>query len=269
MALGIGSFNLDSAISGALGRAGGNAFQRTAGNAAFSINNFNGIAADLQNGLSNPTRYLDRYMQSIANVVGINPFSEDLGVGRVTDRGDPVMNYLWNARIVGGSSLLGVDMHQYIDQIQTPSIRFNTKPVFREGKMKHYATSYSADDLNIHMYTAIDGTTFNYAADWLSKVKTFNGYFTPPIEYKRTVLLDVFDQQNRTVMQFAFEGCWPTSWESYTFDSGQGQVMMTQLTLSVDNMTFDKTEEITAASITSEAMQIDKEEVGYAGTSLP
>lgn len=250
MAFGIPDINVDQVVSNKLGSLGLNRVNSTLRNVGVQANRFNSLFDQIRDGLSNPTKYLDSYVQSLASAVGISPFARDLGPAAIT-RVDPVMNYLWSARIVGGSSPSN-PMHKYIDQIQTPALSFDTQSVYRRGKKQHYAGAFSADNLTIHLYSGIDGTSFDYAALWVRSVMGYQGYFSPPSQYKRDVLLDILDPNNRVVIQFAFRGCWPTNWNGYTFDSGAGQVVMTELTLSVDNLSFDLDELPTISSLTQD-----------------
>lgn len=237
MTLSIPNVNVDQVISNKLGSLGLDRLNQNLRNIGAQANNFNSLFDQIRDGLRNPTKYLDSYLQSLASAVGVSPFAQDLGPAAIT-RVDPVMNYLWSARIVGGTSPSD-PMHRYIDQIQTPSLTYDVQSVYRRGKKQHYAGPFTADNLTIHLYSGIDGRSFDYAALWMRSVMGYQGYFNPPSMYKRDVLLDIFDPNNRVVIQFAFRGCWPTSWSSYTFDSGAGQVVMTELALSVDNLSFD------------------------------
>lgn len=270
MALGLSSFDLDSRIAGAIGRAGGYAFQRNVNNATARINSINGLISSVEAGLANPTKYLEPYLQSIGSLLGRSSYANMLPSSSIA-RVDPVVNYMWTARIQGGSSSVFNPMTDVIDSIQTPSITYNVKPVFRNGKFHQYPSEFACDNLNLSMYTSIDGKAISYVQDWVRRVKNFHGHWGMPRDYKRDVILDIFDPQSRVVAQFVYTGCTPVSWNSYTFDSDAAQVVMTTLELSVDDIRFDL-DELTASSITG-ANFSDPSETGsgpdVAQVSLP
>lgn len=189
----------------------------------------------LKNGLSNPIGTLDQ-LQGLANKYFGGPGGggrERSQMDEMLDRKDPMTSIDWVALVVsGGPSIGGIRL----DSIQTPSISIDTREVFRTGKQQHYAGNMSVGSINISLYSDISGRAMKFASSWVNSVyDSKTGNYRLPKDYKKTIILTLFDPTFKEVCVFRFFGCWPTSWASYSFGTGSAELIPTTMELSVDS----------------------------------
>ncbi len=172
--------------------------------------------------------------KSFEDLIAMGP--EDLSgiLDSVQTFTDPILNFSWLAWIKGEN----VVPFSHITAIQTPSLTFETKPIYREGKMRHYASSFSADDMSMTMYTDAKAVTLDSASMWFRNVMDRDGYYHLPYEYKKDIVLYLLDQRGQSVFAWTYVGCWPKSMNSYSLGQ-DSSVIMTELSLSVDDILFN------------------------------
>lgn len=143
---------------------------------------------------------------------------------------DPLMNYHWFATIPGV-----LDQGEFIQSITTPSIRYDQQSRFENGKMHHYAGFMSVDDMQMTIYTDISGTAIDVATKWVRNVRDSAGIYRLPKDYKKKVVLYILDQDDRIISEIHYTGCWITSWDSYSLDFNGASILVTNLSVSVDD----------------------------------
>ncbi len=183
----------------------------------------------LQQGLSNPLALLNNtsrltWMDQMQDIIRGRP--------------DPLMGYMWCAFIDAGPED-SID-YVWIEEVQTPATTFEPKPIFRNGKIHHYAAAYSADQMSVKLFTESSGKAFAYVHSWINQIKSTDGYFSLPVAYKRDVTVYIMDPMYNNVVTYQYKGCWPTSAESYQLSS-QSNLLETTLSLSVDEVLIDLT----------------------------
>ena len=78
---------------------------------------------------------------------GVNPNGV---LARMQARADPLLSIDWTATIIDGGGAPIEDI--YIEAIQTPSLRFDNKPVYRQGTTVHSAAGLSIANANLVLY---------------------------------------------------------------------------------------------------------------------
>lgn len=149
-------------------------------------------------------------------------------------RRDPILSVDWIGIVVDRANPGALDWY-YIDAIQTPSLNFEPQTVFRNGKMQHYAGPVSVNNLDITLYTDASGAAMKFASSWFGAVyDNNNGNYRLPKDYKKDILVYMYDAARQTLCEFKFFGCFPTSWGSYNLESAQANTIPTTMELTVD-----------------------------------
>lgn len=143
---------------------------------------------------------------------------------------DPILTSGWFAVIPGI-----LEVGEYIQSFTTPSIRYDQQSRYENGKMHHYAGFMTVDDLQLSIYTDISGVAVDVASRWVRTIRDKNGIYALPSSYKKTVILFILDHNDRVIAEILYKGCWLSSWDSYTLDFTGSQILVTSLTLSVDD----------------------------------
>ena len=146
---------------------------------------------------------------------------------------DPLLSHQWAAYIPNV-----LDDNTYIQAISTPSIRYDQQTRYNAGKVHNYAGIMSLDDISMTLYTEVSGYAPSLLSQWVRAIRSQEGLYNLPVEYKRTVVVVLLDQTNTIVAEFRYIGAWPTSWDSYQLQYGQASVLATEVTLSVDDVSF-------------------------------
>lgn len=146
---------------------------------------------------------------------------------------DPLLNYQWFALIPTVLS-----QGEYITEIQTPAIRYDQQTKFKNGKIHHYAGFFSVDDMSLTIYTDVSRTAMDAAKKWIRAARSEEGLYGLPASYKNDVYVVVLDQADNIVFGWRYVGCWVTSWDSYNLQMTSAALLVTNLTISVDNVEF-------------------------------
>ncbi len=214
------------------------------------------VMSSLQKGLANPIKSINAFI----NNIGKDPAAEANGpqtdnayarqnvLACLQSRKDPLLTVDWIGMVMTKSTLPLPDLPwYYIDEIQTPSVRINAEPVFREGRTKKYASSFDVDSCTLKLYTDASGQAFNFANAWVQSTKRPDGLWNLPTNYKKDIVIYVLDSTRSTVVDIRLIGCFPTSWSSYNLESGGSNPVETTLELSVDDMVINVSGEKSAA----------------------
>lgn len=163
-----------------------------------------------------------------------DPYMRDK-ISRVQDYepNDPMYAHQWYAVIPGV-----VNAGEYIQSIQTPSIRYDAQSKHKGGKVHHYAGFLTVENLQMTIYTEVSGMAASTASKWIRGVRSEDGMYALPNTYKKQVLLTMLDYNDGAIVGFRYKGCWPESWDSYDLNYNGSQILVTNMTLSVDDVEF-------------------------------
>lgn len=161
-------------------------------------------------------------------------FNSEIDVTTFLAMTDPLLNFQWAARVLN-MNVKG----EYISSISTPGMRYDTKSIYREGKMHHYASFFDTDTIRMTVYADTTNTSNNFALNWMRSVKSHQGFYRLPKDYKRDVEIVLTDSFFMKVFRITAVGCWPTAWESYDLSSEGSSAIATTLTLNVDDVKFE------------------------------
>ena len=146
---------------------------------------------------------------------------------------DPILSYQWAAYIPNV-----LDDNTYIQAISTPSIRYDQMTKYVSGKVHNYAGVMAMDDISMTLYTEATGYMPSLLSQWVRAIRSQDGIYNLPVNYKRTVVVVLLDIENTIVAEFRYIGAWPTSWNSYQLQYGAANVLATEVSLSVDDVSF-------------------------------
>jgi hypothetical protein len=158
-------------------------------------------------------------------------------LSRMQARGDPLLSIDWTATIVdtAGSPIEDI----YIDALQTPSLRFDNKPVYRQGTTVNYAAGLSIDNANLVLYNDTTGKAPKFASSWFNAIFNFKTRnFRVPKEYKKDIIVWLLDVKGNVICQIDLVGCFPVSLNSLNLESTGSNLLPITLDLSVDHCYF-------------------------------
>jgi hypothetical protein len=181
---------------------------------------------------------------------------------------DPIQNYTWYAFIPGV-----LDVGEYIQSITTPSIRFDQQSRFENGKMRHYAGVLSVDDIQLTLYTDVTKKAISCVAEWIASIRDEHGLYSLPKDYRKTVVLYILDMHDRIIAEIHYKDCWITNWSSYSLDYTNSNILVTNVTLSVDDFEIidgtDTNNGMYTSSTTIEGKEVEKTVFGQGAQTIP
>lgn len=202
-------------------------------------------AGRLQKGLAKPIKDIDTFLGRIDRIgqtflpktPPANEYARQNVLQAIQNRKDPLLTVDWIGIVqdpVGVTNSPNVPW-SYIDEIQTPSIRVGSEPVFRNGIVKKYATSYEVDNANLKIYTDTTGQAFNFCNAWTRSTRRQDGLWNLASQYKKDIIIFILDATRSVVVDIRLIGCFPNSWNSYQLEAGGSNALITTLDLSVDD----------------------------------
>lgn len=169
-------------------------------------------------------------------------------------RSDPMLSYQWycilpDIRPQGGATTPALPWY-YVEEA-TPAFRnFNVRSVFREGREKHYPSTYSVDALRLAIYADSQNKAMEYLANWQAAIlyptssKTAavkgGGYGRPSgtNAYKKTIKIYLVNAAKKELAVLEYTECWPQTIDSYSLDSGTSSRILNHVTFNVGDMFF-------------------------------
>ena len=133
----------------------------------------------------------------------------------------------------------------YVEEAQLPFRNFSSKPIFREGRDRHYADKYSIDNLTLHFYLDSSNTALQYLQAWQNAIiapfsangaATSGGGFGRPAQYKQPVFIYILDVTKAQMAIIEYTECWPTNIGSLQLDSASSTRLIAQVPFSVGDV---------------------------------
>lgn len=235
-----------------------------------------GSSASSNMSLSSPGSFA-----SFSSPGGVNPGDSLAGINA---RADPLMSFMWYAQLpvinpIGTSqpapgvstlssivntlgttitsalsSALGGSVYTsnsaqlpwyYVEEAQCSFRAFQTMSIFREGRHRHYPTSYDINPLTLHIYADTTNMSFQYLQAWQNAVlapfsastqaQTAGG-FGRPSDYKKPIYISLLDPSNNTLLILEYVECWPADVAAFTLNSGASDRLVHQVTFNVGDL---------------------------------
>lgn len=133
----------------------------------------------------------------------------------------------------------------YVEEASLPFRNFSTKSIFRDGRHRHYADTYSIDNLTLHFYLDSSNTAFKYLQAWqnaiigpfsAANVTTSSGGFGRPQQYKQPIYIYVLDVTKAQMAIIEYVECWPTNINALTMDSNSSTRLTAIVPFSVGDV---------------------------------
>lgn len=164
-------------------------------------------------------------------VTGVR-FQTDLD--RALSRPDPLLNIEWDIMLrVSG---LKFNIGDYIEEVQLPTVKIDTKQVFRQGIFLNYAKTESTGSLTFKAYETHKATAYRFFRAWKNLVRDPQGNYGSPDKYKGTVFLYPHSPMRTEEVVFECRGVFPTSLPGYGFGSGSPERIVGDFEFSVDEI---------------------------------
>ena len=133
----------------------------------------------------------------------------------------------------------------YVEEAQLPFRNFSSKPIFREGRDRHYADKYSIDNLTLHFYLDSSNTSLQYLQAWQNAIiapfsangaATSGGGFGRPTQYKQPIFIYILDVTKAQMAIVEYTECWPTNLGTLQLESGTSNRLVGQVPFSVGDV---------------------------------
>lgn len=162
-------------------------------------------------------------------------------------RSDPLLSFNWYCNLPP----IAVDGKQarldwnYVEEATVPFRNYETRSVFRAGRMRHYAKSYSIDNLRLAFYLDTAGRTMEYLQMWDNAMvrKTTKqdmyregGQFGLPTNYKKDIKIHLVDPNRQELVELLYVECWPTNLDALNLNSGASDRLIANVNFSVGDV---------------------------------
>jgi hypothetical protein len=133
----------------------------------------------------------------------------------------------------------------YVEEAVLPFRNFSVKSIFRDGRHRHYADTYSVDNLMLHFYLDSSNTAFQYLQAWQNAVMspfsannsaTSGGGFGRPVQYKQPIYIYILDVTKAQMAIVEYTECWPTNLGALNLDSASSTRLTAVVPFSVGDV---------------------------------
>lgn len=175
-------------------------------------------------------------------------------------RDDPLMNFNWYCVLpqITGTAYGSVGLPWYfVEEAQVPSRSYQSRSIFRDGRLKHYPSLYSVDNLYLTIYLDSSAQAWNYLKTWNAAIMDpfartnasfMGGRYNTPFKYKKDIAIYFLDNQKQISVQVLLSECWPISVETFSMNSTGGQRVVARVGFSVGDMYMDPNPAISQTS---------------------
>lgn len=196
-----------------------------------------GLLGFLSGGLSGGAKAITGLLNSDPSFAA-NGFTSQHFLKAMLARKDPLLAFEWVGVINDPSSPSGVIPSIYIDSIDTPSLQMDKTAIYKQGSNVYFAGAQSVNDATMTLYSDASGMAFRVASSWFGlTMQNETGNFRLPKDYKKEVVIYIFDAQRKAVVTLHLHGVFPINWDSYNLNE-TADPLQTRLTLSVDSIEF-------------------------------
>lgn len=163
----------------------------------------------------------------------INPNSW-LALGR--KRLDPLMSYTWDVLMPEIDEL---SLPNYmIEEVQFTLPSYQDWNVYRNGTFAYYAGPQDVGTLTLVFYEDVRMSSSKYIGAWRKQVQNEDGTFNAPSEYWNTISVILQDNNHEPIAELVASGCFPTTRDGYTLNSGASDRSSISVTFAVNNLDF-------------------------------
>lgn len=173
---------------------------------------------------------------SVASGLGSN-FSKHTLLG-LHSRSDPLLSFMWFCLppTINGVSL----PWYYVEEFTAPFRSFDVTTQYREGKVFHFAGQHSISSLSMRLYDDSTGKAGAWLEAWRRSILSKEGYYNLPggtRGYKKDITVVMLDVTKfGWVYTFNYKGCWPTTADPITLQSGSSDRIISSQEFSCDEV---------------------------------
>jgi hypothetical protein len=150
---------------------------------------------------------------------------------------DPLMNFQWSA-VLTYPKAGSLSMSDFIEEVTLPELKIENQGVFREGSRSYFSGTADTGTLNIKFYEDRRLRAYSFINKWFLTVRSRNGTYSPPTQYKGTAIISAYDNAGIEIGQWKVMGIFPLSTPPYPFSSGQSERVIASVDFSVDDIVF-------------------------------
>jgi len=167
-----------------------------------------------------------------------NSFTAQHFLRIMLSRGDPLLAFEWVGFINDPANPAGILPSIYVDAIDTPSLQYEKNSLYKAGINTSYAGALSVSELGLTLYSDTTGKAFRVASSWFGAVRANeSGNYRLPRDYKKEIVVYIFDAKRKAVVSMHIHGTFPVAWEQYSLNES-ADPLRTRLQLSVDTVEF-------------------------------
>lgn len=169
-----------------------------------------------------------------------NPFTAKHFLEEMLQRPDPLLSFEWVAVFNDPGNFRELIPSVYIEEVDTPTISLDKTQIHRAGTNISFAGVQSVSEVSVTLYSDRTGAAFHFASSWFNRTLTnSSGNFSLPKDYKKELVIYMFDVRRRVVVALHMHGVYPSNWDSYSLNASSDP-LRTRLTLSVDSIEFEE-----------------------------
>lgn len=163
-------------------------------------------------------------------------------------RSDPMLSFCWYAILPDmapqGGSPKTLPWY-YVEEATPPFRTFDQRSIFREGRQRHYPSTYSVDSLRLAIYMDSSNVALNYLQAWngalLAPTTSQTAYrsggaYGTPGQYKKTIKIYLLNVAKQQLAVLEYIECWPQTLDAYSLDSNTSSRIINHVTFSVGDV---------------------------------
>jgi hypothetical protein len=151
---------------------------------------------------------------------------------RAQSRTDPLLRFYWDISI---QSPGGVIKPEYVEEVNVPLPKYESDSATFQARKYYFAKFEDFGVTTIKFYEDVNCTVTKWLRAWQQKIKSENGNYKVPTEYKGTITAMAKDPTDATTTTFVMYGVFPTQVPAIPFGS-TGDLISLDVEFSIDRV---------------------------------
>ena len=133
----------------------------------------------------------------------------------------------------------GVGLPGYFAQsVDIPLPKYSPEAVFGGAKNRYYAGTQDVDQITVNFFENHRTDVSRYVNNWLGYIRTQDGVYNLPVEYKKFFLIGMYDVSKKELVNVAnVIDVWPVGGQQMSLDQTSGLLTL-PISFSVDTVVF-------------------------------
>lgn len=147
-------------------------------------------------------------------------------------RPDPLLRFYWD---IAFNTPVGTIGAEFVEEVNVPLPKYESDSATFQARKYYFAKFEDFGVTTIKFYMDVDGKVITWLRNWQQRIKSRDGNYKVPGEYKGTIVVHSQDPTGAQMQKYTMRGAFPTQVPSLPFGS-TGEIISLDVEFSIDSV---------------------------------